>query len=171
MQDYVDLITGRTLPYNDDEYIRQDAEELILSLGYARDQVAVDFTRRAQCGDQTLKVKADLLIFAAGLPALVMRCARGSLVTREKEALAIARLLFDPWAPLAMVYNQDSAELLDTKSGKVIAGGREALPGPDELARLAGQAEPHSPDPDELRLAWRVYHTFSFIHCPGKCTA
>lgn len=170
MEEYTDLITGELLPYSDDEYIRQDAEALLLERGYGREDVEVDVVRCLEVDGCSLVVKADLLIHAQGRPALIMRCARGSLVTREKEVIACARLLNEVWVPFAMTFNKDSAELLETASGKILEQGRTALPDPNELARMVSAQKEHLPSAEETSKAARVYRAFSFIHCPGKCT-
>ncbi len=170
MEEYRDLISGRILPYSDDEYVRQAAERVLLERGWdaSRVQVAAEICRRV--GEQTVEVKADLLLMVGGRPGLLMRCARASLVSREKEVVAAARLFADPWVPYAMTMNGEDAELLDTASGKVLATGLEAVPSPAELERMVEELPPHHPTPSELDKAMRVYRTFCFIQCPGKCT-
>lgn len=171
LQPYVDLVTGRELPYHDDEYIRQATEARLLELEYARDDIVVEARVQVTVGGEALWVRADLLLLTGGEPALVMRCTRGSMVTREHETLACARLLHDPIVPLAVVTNGDDAELLTTRDGKVIATGLAGIPGPKELAELHARTEPHHASPDELDKAARVYTAYAFIQCPGQCRA
>lgn len=165
-----DLITGAPLPDREDEPIRQAAERLLLDLGYAPADIVVEATRDVQAPEGCLCVRADLLVTSAGRPALLMRCVRGSLVSRERESVAAARLIADPWAPLALVYNGADAEMLDVASGKVTATGVAALPGPAGLAERLAALPPHSPGPAEIAKAARVYSAFSFIQCPSHCT-
>lgn len=165
-----DLITGQPQPDSDDEYVRQAVEAKLLELGYAREQIAVDAARRVPHRGESLVINADLLVSVGGRPALVVRCARGSLVSREREVVAAARLVREPWVPLAAAANGDEAELLDTATGRVLAEGPDALPGPDELTRLLDERPPHTATPAEADKAARVWHTFSFIQCPGQCT-
>ncbi len=166
----LDLITGLPQTYSDDEYIRQAAERLLLDLGYVPGQVAVDHERSLNYKERCICVRSDLVVFVGERPALVIGCRRGSLVSREKETLAQARLINDPWVPFTMVFNGDDAELLDTASGKVLDTGLKALPGPEELGRLTMAQKPVSPSGKILEMAVRVYEAYSFIQCPGKCT-
>ncbi|RJX32709.1 MAG: hypothetical protein C4525_09975 [Desulfarculus sp.] len=164
-----DLISGQPLPPGDDEPVRQQIEALLLGLGYDRSEVTVDAAREVMSDGDRLRVLADLLVHSQGRPALALRCARGSVVTREKEALAVARLIHEHWLPLAVVSNGADAELLDTLSGRVLAYGLAAIPGPQELAaRLAGAAA-HHPTPQETQQAARVYAAFSAFHCQAYC--
>jgi hypothetical protein len=165
-----DLITGDPLPDREDEPIRQAAERLLLDLGYAAADIGVEATRQVQGPEGPVDVRADLLVTSAGRPVLLLRCVRGSLVSRERESVAAARLIAEPWAPLALVYNGSDAELIDVASGKVTATGVAALPGPVGLAELAGAIAPHSPSPAEIAKAARVYSAFAFLQCPSHCT-
>jgi hypothetical protein len=170
MEDERDIITGDPLPDREDEPIRQAAERLLLDLGYAAADIGVEATRQVQGPEGCVCVRADLLVAVAGRPALLMRCVRGSLVSRERESVAAARLIADPWVPLAMAYNGSDAELLDVASGKVTATGVAALPGPAGLAEMVAGLAPHSPSPAEIAKAARVYSAFSFLQCPSHCT-
>ncbi len=171
METELDLITGQPLPDREDEPIRQAAERLLLELGYAAQDIRVEATRQVQGPEGCLEVRADLLVSSGGRPALLLRCVRGSLVSRERESVAAARLISDPWTPLALVYNGGDAELIDVASAKVSATGTTALPGPAALAERLTALPPHSPDPGEIAKAARVYAAFSFIQCPSHCSA
>ncbi|MBI4800201.1 MAG: type I restriction enzyme HsdR N-terminal domain-containing protein [Desulfarculus sp.] len=170
MDELYDLITGQPLPEREDEPVRQAAEALLLKLGYAKEDVVVEATRCLDWEGGCLAVRADLLVLHQGRPALLMRCARGSLVSREREAVATARLMDQTYVPLALVYNGHEAELLDVRGGKVIEAGPEALPGPAELAGLVEERAAHAPTAKETAQAARVYSAYSFISCPSQCT-
>jgi hypothetical protein len=165
-----DLITGEPLPDREDEPVRQAAERLLLDLGYGKEQVLVEAQRQVDWQGGCLPVRADLVVEIQGRPALLLRCARGSLVSREREAVAAARLLAEPWVPLALVYNGQEAELLEVASGKVLASGPAVVPDPAELARRVGEMPAHAPTPKEITQAARVYSAYSFISCPSQCT-
>lgn len=170
MDSQCDLFTGGPLPDCDDEYVRQKTEAYLLRLGYGPDDVKVDHSKTIDHRGEEMRVNADLLISSSGQPSLVIRCARGSLVSREREAVAAARLLEDRWLPLAAVCNGDDAELLDVATGRVIATGLEALPGPADLAERVADMPRKQPSERETQSAARVYHAYSFIQCPGQCT-
>lgn len=171
-EDIVDLATGRLLPYHDDEYIRQAAEKLLIKeRDWPRQRIGVEYRRSLKVGGRPFEVRADLVLMAENAPALVMRTTRGSLVSREKETIAAARLLHDPIVPLSLVFNGDDAELLDSKTGKVIATGLDAVPSPERLAELSAEIPPHHASQDEIEKAAKVYSAFAFIQCPGVCRA
>ena len=170
MSEPKDLITGQLPPDSDDEPYRQAIEAQLLAAGYEREQIAVDAERSLTVEGRCVCVKADLLVSLGERPAMLIRVSRDSLVTRENETVATARLISDPWPPLALVSNSRQAELLDTASAQVLASGPQALPDPAELERLLASRPAHSPSPRELSQAARVYEAMSFIHCPPQCT-
>lgn len=171
-EDIVDLVTGRLLPYHDDEYIRQAAEKLLLEeRGWPRERIGVEYRRSLTVCCEPFEVRADLVLMAKGAPALVMRTTRGSLVSREKETIATARLIHDPIVPFSLVFNGEDAELLVSKTGKMLATGLEAVPSPQGLAQLLADIPPHHASQDEIEKAAKVYSAFAFIQCPGVCRA
>jgi len=164
-----DLITGLLLSDREDEHVRQAVEKLLLERGFSPEQIMVDARRTLETQAGPLSVRADLLLRVENRAALVLRCAPGSLVTREKEAVATARLIVEPWAPWAAVVNGEDAELLDTATGKVLAQGLLAIPSPVELSRRLASCPPHRPANQELEKAARVYRAFSSLTCPSEC--
>ena len=168
MEDLRDLITGRPISEYEDEPIRQDAEALLLELGYQAEDIQVDAERRVEVDGRPETIRVDLLVSLAGRPAMALRCARGSLVTREREAVAAARAVCDPWAPLAAVTNRYDAVLLDTASAGVLQRGMEAIPDPARLARLLQERPPRPTEPAKLLSAARVYLAMASLQ--GECS-
>lgn len=164
-----DLITGLPVTDREDEYVRQAVERLLLQRGYPPGQVQVDAQRTLHILDEPLTVRADLLVMVAGRAGLLLRCGRGSLVTRERQAVAAARLIADPWPPLAVVCNGEDAELLEVASGRVLDQGLGAVPDFNRLAELVESYPPHHPDDLQLQKAARVYAAFVSLQCPGQC--
>ena len=124
-------------------------------MGYSPQSISVDATRTLGPEQDSLRVLADLLVHSKGRPALLLRCARGSLVTREKEALAAARLIAPHLTPLTVVTNGEDAELLDTADGKVLATGLTAIPAPGQLARMMTKRPPQEPTAQQVTQAAR----------------
>lgn len=163
------MITGLPITDGDDEYVRQEVEKLLLERGFPPGQVEVDAERTLHILAEPITVRADLLVQVAGRQGLLLRCARGSLVTREREAIAAARLMADPWVPLAMLSNGEDAELLEVATSKVLEQGLKAIPTFRDLTGLVESYPPHHPDDRELQRAARVYAAFVSIQCPSEC--
>ena len=169
METYTDLITGKSIPYNDDEYVRQKVEAILLEKGYTKDQVEVDACREMTLEDRTINFRADILINCKDRPGLILRCARGSLVTRERETIATACLITDPAPPFALVCNGEDAELLEVVTGKVLEEGLKAIPTAGELARMVADTEPYQPSERKRINAARIYAAYAFLQCPPAC--
>jgi hypothetical protein len=168
---YVDLVTGRRLPFHEDEYIRQEAERLLLEeRGWPAERIGVEVRRTAALPEGEVRVRADLALAAAdGGWGMVIRCARGSLVTRERETVAAARLLASPVVPWCLVFNGNDAELLRTADGQVVRTGLAAVPDPETLESLVRDQPPRRLSERELVQAARVYEAYALLQCPGVC--
>ena len=163
-----DLLTGETLLDTDDERIRQQLARLLTeSLGYA----VCELEPRLPIPGSNSRV--DLTARIAGRRLFVLRYGPGSLVTREKPALAAARLLDPAYCiPFALVTNGRDAELLDALTGKVLARGLQAIPDRREAGLLRDQAAFVSyADPVRRAQALRILAVFDRDECccAGKC--
>jgi hypothetical protein len=91
---------------------------------------------------------------------MAIRCAAGSLGSREREILAAARLLDDCLIPLAVVSDGKTATVLDTASGKKIGDGLDAIPSKKEAIKKldALELQPLPADRREKeKLIFRTY--------------
>lgn len=134
LQDY---LTGETLTDTDDERIRQELARLLVEeRGFApadlqpRQQIVTTISGRRVVS------RIDIVALLENLPIMILRCAPGSLVSRERAAIAAARLYHpDYQLPLAVVYNGQDAELLNCYTGKSIATGVDAIPTYQQLKK------------------------------------
>ncbi|MBI4791719.1 MAG: type I restriction enzyme HsdR N-terminal domain-containing protein [Deltaproteobacteria bacterium] len=133
-----DYVTGETLTDTDDERIRQGIVRLLVEdKGYPKN--ALEMRRRIETlfAGQFVVSKVDITVHHAGRRFMIIRYAPGSLVTRERPAIAVARVLEKEYRiPLAVVTNGQDAELLDTATGEVLGTGLAAIPGRDEAAAM-----------------------------------
>jgi hypothetical protein len=161
----IDFATGRRVPDVGAEGNRQALEKILVNeKGYAREEIAIDVPLEIDIGDDHYRSAVDLVVTIAGRPAMAVKCAAGSLGSREREILAASRLLKDVPVPLAVVSDGDTAIVLDTVSGRRLAEGRQALP---DRASLLRRLHFHTPQPlDEKRrerekLIFRSYDSMN----------
>jgi hypothetical protein len=129
----VDYITGRTIVDTHDERARQKiARFLIEKKGYLKDDVEVRRNIPLTVDGESGTARVDFVIRLAGKAFAIVIFGPGSLVSRERSTLAAARLLESYAVPFAVVTNGKDAEVLETKSGRVIAEGLEAIPSKEE---------------------------------------
>ncbi|WP_417917064.1 type I restriction enzyme HsdR N-terminal domain-containing protein [Candidatus Electronema sp. JC] len=166
-----DYLTGEELPDTDDERFRQQLARLLVEeKGFAKSELEPRLAIETLFGAIFVRSVIDLTVSVGSQRCFVLRYGPGSLVTREKPALAAARVL-DPACciPLAVVTNGQDAELLETSSGKVLASGMTAVPDRVRLAELAAQHPPRPPlTGAERERNLRVLNAFDLEVCCRK---
>lgn len=136
-----DFVTGESLVDTDDERYRQKLARLLVEeKGFAKDDLEPRQKIETLFAGQFVVSKIDLVVQFGGRRVMVVRYGPGSLVTRERPAIAAARVLDqNQLIPLTVVTNGEDAELLDSRTGKVLGTGLGAIPDKATLqARLPG---------------------------------
>lgn len=125
-----DYLTGEELVDTDDERTRQDlARMMVEEKGYAKTDLEPRRAIETLFATQFVRSTITLTVSLDGRRIMVIRYAPGSLVSRERSAIAAARMLEEDYQiPLAVVTNGRDAELLDTGNGQVLASGMDAIP-------------------------------------------
>ncbi len=128
--DLTDYLTGKTLQDTDDERIRQSlARFLVEERNYRPEELLPEQQIVTSFAGQEVISRIDIVIQLHQRPLMLLRCAPGSLVSRERSAIAAARIYYPQYQlPLAVVYNGQDAELLNCYTGKPVATGFEAIP-------------------------------------------
>ena len=168
-----DYLTGEPLPDTDDERYRQKLLRfLVEEKGYAKDELEVRLKIETLFAKQFVTSKIDVVVNLAGRRVMVVRYGPGSLVTRERAAVAAARVLDEsqriPWA---VVTNGEDAEVLDTAAGEVCRQGLAGIPAREEALALLPDLDfsPFPPDKREREL--RILNAFDVEVCcaGGPC--
>lgn len=132
-----DFISGRTLDDTLDERHRQQiGRYLVQTKGFAKS----DITSRHELEFEVEGRCARLLItYAVTLGrriVMIVQYGPGSLVTRHRPTLAMARLVAEYQVPVAVVTNGEQADILDGDSGRRVGTGLGQLPNRDQLTEL-----------------------------------
>ncbi len=138
-----DYLTGEKLPDTDDERIRQDITRLMVEeRGYVKEQLQPRQTIETLFSSSFVISTIDLTVCLNNRQTMIIRYGPGSLVSRERSAIAAARILNPRYRiPLAVVTNGRDAELLDTRTGKIIGYGLESIPDRDSAEKWLEQLE------------------------------
>ena len=129
-----DYITGQQIPNVGAEGNRQAVERyLVGEKGFKKQDIQVSVPIRLQIRDQTYRSHVDLVAVLDGRKLMVVKCAPGSLGSREREIVSAARLLDVYQIPLALVSDGKAAILLDAVTGRKIGEGMAAIPSRKEL--------------------------------------
>lgn len=138
-----DFLTGEEMPDTDDERYRQQlARFLVEEKGYGINELQPRLAIETSFNGQSVRSVIEITVCIAGRRVMIIRYGPGSLVTRERPAIAAARILDPKYRiPLAVVTNFRDAELLETKTGKVLDTGMNGIPGRDALAVMLARLE------------------------------
>lgn len=125
-----DYLTGEILRDTDDERLRQQlASFLVEEKGFHKNTLRPRLFIETNFNKQYVKSTIEFTLQVQNKQVMIIRYGPGSLVTRERPAIAAARILNkDYQIPLTVVTNARDAELLDTYSRKVLATGLENIP-------------------------------------------
>ena len=165
-----DYITGRQLPYSDDEYIRQSIERLLVhEKGFQAEAIEVSRSFAIEIEGENAAGRVDLLVLHENRPLMAIKCIRGSLVTREREALAASRLVCDVQVPWTVITNGEDAEILDTLTGKLTGQGLDAIPDLDSAKAKFGELEYIALPEKRRAIESRIYLAYASFQCPSKC--
>ncbi len=165
LQDY---LNGETLRDTDDERIRQGLFRLLVErLGYAREELEPRLRIITELNGKRVESRIELCARIAGKRLFILRYGPGSLVTREKAAIAAARILEPEYRiPLAIVTNGRDAELLDTGDGRLLATGMDCIPDRDQAVALCQHLVFEScSDPLKQEQARRILNLFDEEVC------
>ena len=148
-----DFITGESIVDTDDERCRQQLAKLLVEeKGYAKSDLEPRLSIETLYVGQYVVSTIDITISLEGKRFMILRYAPGSITTRERSAIAAARVLDpDHQIPFAVVTNGRDAVLLDTYSGKIIKQGLDAIPDKEEAVQMF-EALKFEPFTDEERI-------------------
>ncbi len=123
-----DVVTGKETPLIGAEENRQTVERfLIEQKGFAKQDIEVDAPLELLIAGEVYRSKIDLIVRVNGRRLMAIKCAAGSLGSREREILAAARLTDTYQIPFSMVSDGKTAIVLDTVSGQTIGEGLDAV--------------------------------------------
>jgi hypothetical protein len=166
----IDYITGQPLIDTDDERIRQNIERfLIEEKGYSKKDIEVNREFEIALDGKINRSKVDLIVSVEEKIFMVIKCARGSLVSREREVLSCARVFDIYIIPFSVVTNGGDAEVLDTISGEIIGCGLEAVFSKKQALEALKQIEFKKLPEKKIEKEKRIFLAFNAIKCPSKC--
>ena len=134
----VDYITGGIIVDTDDERCRQELAKLLVEKkGYAKKDLEPRLSIETLYNGQYVASTIDITVREDDKRFMILRFGPGSIVTRERAAIAAARVLeLSYQIPLAVVTNGKDGVVLDTYTGKVIRQGLDNIPDKREAETL-----------------------------------
>jgi len=154
----------------DGEDLANEARRMIAYLlkekkGYDPGDVRKGLAFEVQLDAESGWSSADFLVSIDGRMAMIIKCSAGSLDSRERQAVAAARIIASPPLPVAVVADPVTAEVLDVSSGKVTGEGFGAIPTKDQLRSIIAAKAMQPLDPRRLEKEKRILLAFDAIKC------
>ena len=163
-----DYLTGEELTDTDDERIRQDISRFMVEeKGYSREELIPRLYIETLFSTSFVRSTIELTVEIEGRQFMVIRYGPGSLVTRERSAIAAARVLNpDYQIPLAVVTNGQDAELIETATGKILGNGLESIPDRRQAEQLISTLNfPTRQHDQALEREKRILNAFDVERC------
>jgi hypothetical protein len=154
----------------DGEDLANDARKMIGYLlrdkkGYGQEDVRKSLAFEVTLGKETFWSSADFIVSVNGRMGMIIKCAAGSLDSRERQAVAAARVIASLPLPVAVVADPMTAEVLDIATGKVIGEGFGAIPTREKLKVILQENAMKPLDAKRLEKEKRILLAFDAIKC------
>ena len=96
---------------------------------------------------------------------MIIKYGPGSLVTRQRPALAASRLLEPYQIPFIVVTNGEDADILTGATGKVVCSGLESIPTRSVLQRMTLNASFERISAERAEMESRILYAFEVDGC------
>ncbi len=165
-----DYLTGNEIPFSNRDNIRQKMLKfLVEEKDYLRSDISIDREIKFEIDGQQVLSLVDISIVFRNKTLMVWKCSSGSLVSRERQIIASARLLEGYLVPFAVVANGKDLEFLDTSSEKVIGCGFQSIPSRQELMEISQGLTFKPVNKKKIIYEQRILYTYDAISCPVTC--
>lgn len=157
----VDFLTNRFVADTHDERYRQKlARLLVLEKGYRTQQILTRIGLTVHADEHMARVPLDFVVFHKKQAAMCIKYAPGSLVTRHRPAMALARLFAEYQIPVTVVTNGEDAHVLDSSTGKTVASELASVPDAYELQVMVESSGYKPVSPKRAVLESRIVYAY-----------
>ena len=156
------FLTGKLVLDTDRERIRQKiAKYLVEEKGYNISDFILDREIYIEANNEKIVAFVDLLVRINDKSMMIIRCAPGSVITRESGTVAAARLLEkDHIIPYAVQANLYDASFIDVKKKKAIGYGWESIPTRAELIKMNSNWPPPKLPEERIPLERQILYSY-----------
>ena len=160
-----DFVTGEKIPDVGAEANRQAIERILVTeKGYEKEDIEVDAPLEVTIGNDPYRSSVDLVVSVHGKRYMAIKCAPGSLGSREREIVSAARLLDEHQIPVSVVSDGKTAMVLDTVSGKKTGEGLDAIPSKKALQETAKSLELHPVAEKRLEREKLIFRSYDSMN-------
>jgi hypothetical protein len=167
-----DFITGREITDTDDERYRQKLARLLVGAkGYEKSDIVPKRRIEMEIEGKRVLSMVDFVVSVNEKPFMVIKYGPGSLVTRERPALAAARILEDYEIPLSAVTNGEDAEVLDTATGNLLSTGIDSIPEKARALEMLKTITLQRLSARQLEAEKRILSAYDYLEHDLECDA
>jgi hypothetical protein len=163
-----DFISGEILDDTLDERHRQKIARLLVDQKqYLKSDITPRHELNITVDNKCARLRISFTIELDQFIAMVVHYGPGSLVTRHRPILAMARLVQARQVPVAVVTNGEAADILDGASGNVIATGLDQIPAKLQLSNIVTNRKSPPITPRQREMESRILMAFEIDdRCP-----
>jgi hypothetical protein len=161
----IDFITGQDLPNAGAEENRQRFERfLVQERGFRPSDIHVDAALTFEIRGEVYRSTIDLLVSLPGGHLMAIKCAAGSLDSREKEIVSAARLVAPDPAPLAVATDGRTALVWDTQNARRIGAELESIPSREEGTEWLKSRARIILSPDQMEREKLIFRSYDSMN-------
>ncbi len=144
--------------------LKEDIARYLVSVkGFRPEDILFDLPLVVQAKGRRLTTKIDLLVQVEGRPAMCVRIREGSVVSRERGAIAAARLIHPDYiVPICVQTNGEVFAILDAVNKKALGQRREDLPDKETLRFFLSQGLRKLP-PEKRALEEKILYFYEAL--------
>jgi len=160
-----DYITGEKIPNVGAEENRQTVLRFLIDQQkYLRSDIVLNTPIDLQILMDQYQSQIDIVVKVNGQSLMVIKCAAGSLGSREREAISAARLLETNQIPFSVVSDGHTAIVRDVITGKIVGEGMEAIPSKKDALQFLESFKPEPLPDDRLKREKLVFRTYDSMN-------
>ncbi len=156
-----DYITGKTVPNVGVEEIRQRVERfLVEEKGYLKEDICVDADIDIDIDGSRYASQLDLVVSLEKVFFMVIKCAAGSLESREREVISASRIFASSPVPYAVVSDSKTAVIYDSETGKKIGEGIKDVPSRKAAEKFLSTYQPDQIPEKRLKKEKIIFRSY-----------
>jgi hypothetical protein len=161
----VDYITGKTIPNVGTEEIRQRVEQyLVEEKGYNKEDICVDADIEIDIDGSRYVSQLDLVISVENSNVMVIKCAAGSLESREREVISASRIFASSPIPYAVASDSKTAVIYDSANGKKVGEGLSEIPSRLEAIGFLKEFKPTAFSDKKLKKEKIIFRSYDSMN-------
>jgi hypothetical protein len=154
-----------SLNRRDRDWIRRKVLSALVEAGFDEASMRLDEPFSLTTKEGALEIPIEILACIDRRPALLVKCVKGYTSTRERAAVALARLLAEPPVPFAIVANEKEAVVYDTITGKAVGQGYGGIPRRAEAEQKLQEYDDFRIPSDQRTREQRILETYYHLRC------